>query len=149
MLKVFCGGLFSGNFRIPELGPKMGKPLPHDLLRILFEGEPLRSPKGLYLASGKSGIVETDHRILKASVLYSTIGLEAIVGLRVWMFGLEFGLMAFGVSFTNPPKVFEYAACRPAGFVAEGNNVRIQFAWRDGPGSAEAVFTYLGERPNS
>jgi hypothetical protein len=146
LLKLFCGGLFSGCIRIPEFGPRDRKPPPTELTRVLFGKEKLLPYKGLYLHGGSPDKpIYTDGDVFKTSALHIS-GLEVLVGVRVWLFGFQFDLVAAGVSF-GMPTAMKDASYRPAGFSCAKSNVLIEFGWRDGPRSPVVVFDYLGERP--
>jgi hypothetical protein len=146
LLKLFCGGLFSGNIRIPEFGPRVGKPPPTELTQVLFGMEKFRPYKGLYLhGESPDKPINTDGNVFKTSALHIS-GIEVLVGVRVWLFGFQFDLVAFGVSF-GLPRAMRDASYRPAGLSSVSSNIQINFEWRDGPQSPIVVFDYLGERP--
>jgi hypothetical protein len=146
LLKLFCGGLFSGNIRIPEFGRREGKPPPTELARVLFGMDKFRPYKGLYLQGGSpEKPIITDGDVLKTSALHIS-GFEVLVGVRVWLFGFRFDLVAAGVSFGMPTAIKD-ASYRPAGLSSASSNVLIEFEWRDRPQSPLVVFDYLGECP--
>lgn len=148
LLKLFCGGLFSGNIRVPEFGSREGKPPPTDQTRVLFGKEKFRLYKGLYLHGGSpEKPINTDEDVLKTAELHIS-GFEVLVGVRVWLFGFQFDLVAAGVSF-GMPMAMKHASYRPAGLSSAGSNVLIEFEWRDGPQSAVLVFDDLGEMPGT
>lgn len=148
LLKLFCGSVFSGTIRFPEFGDRKGKSIPFDVLRILYGKDKFRLHKGVYLhrANPEKPIL-TDGRVLKTSALHYC-GFEVLVGVRVWLFGFQFDLVAFGVAFGMPTALKE-TSYRPAAISSPASNVRIEFTWADGPQSEEVVFEYLGERPAS
>ena len=146
LLKLFCGGLFSGNIRIPEFGRREGKLPPTELTWVLFGKEKFRPYKGLYLHGGSpEKPIYTDVDVLKTASLHIS-GVEVLIGMQVWLFGFQFDLVAAGVSF-GMPKAIKDASYRPAGLSSTSSNVLIEFEWRDGPQSPMVMFDYLGERP--
>lgn len=148
LLKLFCGSVFSGNIQFPEFGDRKGKTIPSDVTRVLYGTDKFRPYKGVYLhgASPEKPIL-TDAIVLKTSALHYS-GCEVLVGVRVWLFGFQFDLAAFGVSFGIPMALRE-TSYRPAAISSPSSNVRIEFSWADGPQSEEVVFEYLGERSAS
>jgi hypothetical protein len=148
LLKLFCGSVFSGNIRFPDFGDRKGKSIPSDVTRVLYGKDNFRPYKGVYL-HGASPVkpILTDGIVLKTSALHYS-GVEVLVGVRVWLFGFQFDLVAFGVSFGMPAALKE-TSYRPAAILSPASNVRIEFTWADGPRSEDVVFEFLGERPAS
>ena len=58
----------------------------------------------------------------------------SIHGLRFWLFGFEFTLLAPGPE-PRAVDALHGQAYRPAALMVEGSGVCIRFAWNDGPGS--------------
>ena len=82
-------------------------------------------------------------RVRPATAALHISGIEILVGVRVWLCGFQFDLVAAGVLFGMPMAMKE-ASYRPAGLSSASSNVLIEFEWRNGPQSPAVVFEYLG-----
>ena len=141
LLKVLCGGLFSGNLRPPS-GSMKGICPPLDWLKILFEGASFPEKQGLYyIPAAPNEIIVADHDILEFTAFFSE-DLKTVCGIRSWFFGIEFDLLLVNL----PPGVrtsFDGALYRPSGLRVDGSNARIEFTWTDGPGDREIVLRHI------
>lgn len=96
MLKVLVGGLYCGQFPTPEGIDLKDVPPPDAWLGVLFENHTLPPRCGLYVIHGEDGEqFPMDHKVLKFAVVPGrdvATGNVAIIGLRMWVFGIDFFL---------------------------------------------------------
>jgi hypothetical protein len=130
MLKILCGGLFSGNFLArPGESMKSMAP-PRAWLEILFCGARFTARQGLYWVPAKGdGVMTADPMVLKLSPLLADDD-STVLGLRTWFFGFEFTLLAAPLT-PGVRTEFEAEWYRPAGLIEASGGVRIRFDWRD------------------
>jgi hypothetical protein len=141
MLKILCGGLFSGIMTVPE-GTMKGVCPPLDLLKILFQNAQFPDGQGLYFRAGTPGeAFSTDPAVLKLVVSYDK---NVVTGLRMWVFNFEFHLVLVHLPPTLPP-MLEHAHYRPIGLVVDGSANDIRFTWRSGGGN-EIRVGWVGKR---
>jgi hypothetical protein len=139
MLKMLCGGLFSGNVLVPPEDNMRRVYPPDEWARIIFRNEELPPLQGLYLMLTGPGAAGNPNQIrLRVTPLLSQ-GDEFVLGVRVWMFDIEFLLMAMPPR-TDVPTVLDGGVYRPAGLIAHGGNTRIEVSWRHGPAAAAVEF---------
>jgi hypothetical protein len=140
VLKSFCGGLFSGAFRVsPTETMKSVRP-PTEWLHILFAGADFPPGQGLYYMPKKTGeTVTADQFVLRFEPIGSRDG-EVIGGLRVWFLGFEFALLMGNIP-PGVPTMFDGAMYRPAGLRAVESGTRVRLDWKRGSRSDEAVFS--------
>jgi hypothetical protein len=144
MLKVFFGGLYSGNFLIAPAENMKSECPPLDLLGVLFKGAPFPHNQGLYWMPPKQGAkLTTDPQILRVAPLLAQGGQE-VGGLCVWLFGFEFCLLTAGIA-PGVSTAFDDAVYRPAGMRAIGSNATITFDWQGGAQSPEVELRH--EKP--
>jgi len=139
LLKALCGGLYAGLFPVPEVARIKKVEPPLGWLRILYQRETFPPGFGLYFAQASKDITADKTIIQWAPLLLGTEEYLTIHGLRFWLFGFEFTLLAPGPE----PKAIESMReqmYRPASLTVQGASVRIQFAWRDGPKNRGIVF---------
>jgi hypothetical protein len=131
LLKVLCGGLFSGNLGTATASLKGVHP-PLEWLRILYERAALPERQGLYyIPAAPNEIIVADHDILDFTAFF-TEDFKMVCGLRAWFFGIEFDLLMVNL-LPGIRTSFDDALHRPSGFRVEGSSARIEFAWKDGP----------------
>ena len=136
LLKALCGGLYAGLFPVEEVSRMKGVEPPLGWLETLYREESFPPGHGLYWA--RSGFT-ADNVIVKWSpLLLATEDYVSIHGLRFWLFGFEFTLLAPGPE-PRAVDALDGQACRPAALTVEGSGVCIRFAWKDGPGSEGIV----------
>jgi hypothetical protein len=133
-LKALCGGLYAGLFPVEETSRMKGIEPPLGWLETIYAREAFREGHGLYMAPCA---FHTERAIVKWSpLLLGTEDYISIHGLRFWLFGFEFALLAPGPE----PRAVESLKdqmYRPNGVTIDGSGTRIAFAWDDGPGSRE------------
>jgi hypothetical protein len=137
MLKMLCGGLFSGNF---GRGVEGVYP-PREWLEILFRNAKMPLGHGLYVRAGTTpGVVfATDPAILKVEVVDSPTN---VIGFRMLVFNFEFVLVLAGLP-PQRPQMLEYTQYRPRGIVVQGSNKRIRFCWQEAAGN-ELIVKWVG-----
>jgi hypothetical protein len=138
LLKALCGGLYSGMFPVEEAKRLKDVEPPLGWLDILYLNEPFPDGYGLYCCvRGLGKVLIADRTIIKwAPLLLGTEDCIAIRGLRFWLFGFEFALLAPGPE----PRAVEALgalAYRPSGVMIDGAGKPIGFAWGSGAGSGE------------
>jgi hypothetical protein len=133
-LKALCGGLYAGLFPVEETARMKGIEPPLGWLETIYGDEAFPEGYGLYMVPCA---FHTDRVIVKwAPLLLATEGYVSIHGMRFWLFGFEFTLLAPGPE----PRAVESLtdqSYRPNGVTIDGSGTRIAFAWDDGPGSRE------------
>jgi hypothetical protein len=117
MLKALCGGVYGAAFKLPNDDTLKGQPLPDDWLRILFQNDPFPPRFGLYIYHGDEGEqFPMDNHVLKSHVLIGNAVEEvkqAVMGLRMWFFGIEFLLCV--AKMPNPlPGRMQHTIHRPS-----------------------------------
>jgi hypothetical protein len=115
MLETLVGGLYCGQFPTPEGINSKDECPPTEILRILFESDPFPTSCGLYLCHGKDGAeFLMDHEVLKLAVLPGFVnGNLHILGLQMWVFGIEFFLSTFPLTPMPEHLQSERATYRP------------------------------------
>jgi hypothetical protein len=137
LLKVMCGGLFGGNLKHTAVTMK-GQYPPTEWLKILFEGASFPTRHGLYyVPAAPDRIIVADRDILHFSPFF-TEDLKTVCGIRSWFFGIEFDLLVANLQ-PGVRTFFDDALYRSAGLRVVGSNARIEFSWKEGPGSREIV----------
>jgi hypothetical protein len=133
-LKALCGGLYAGLFPVEETARMKGIEPPLGWLEIIYGDVAFPEGFGLYMVPCA---FHTERMIVKwAPLLLETEEYVSIHGLRFWLFGFEFTLLAPGPE----PRAVESLkdqSYRPTGVTIDGSGTRIAFAWDDGPGSRE------------
>ncbi len=140
LLKVLCGGIYSGIFPVEEIGVFKDVEPPMDWLHILYRRMAFPERHGLYWESpGLGEVLTTDRSIVRwTPLILEGEDLISVHGLQLTLFGFRFTLLATG---PEPNAILSLAgqAYRPAGLVAEGSGARIEFSWESGPGSGEIL----------
>lgn len=144
MLKVVCGGLYGGTMRADGGFELKGVEPPLDWLQTVYGQQPFPDGFGIYCLSPQGDEVFTiDRSIVKLMpLLLDTEEQTAVHGLRLWMFGFRFTLLATG----GQPRAIEAMAgqsYRPNGFTIDGSRTRVNFAWASGPGSGEIGLRFV------
>jgi hypothetical protein len=126
MLKTLLGTLYGG--AIPVLpGMEFEEQLPPvELLRVIFDNQPIPVGQGLFLNAGRLGEAFTaDHNVLQLSIAPSRDG--RVIGLRVRMFGIMFSLIL--MNFTDGlPEELREGTYRPSNITIEpGGSVPIEW----------------------
>ena len=142
MLKMTCGGLYGGTMGADGFQAKDVEP-PLDWLET-FYGQPFPDGFGLYCQAPVGDELFTiDRSIVKLTPLeVDTRGQTDIHGLRLWLFGFRFTLLATG----GQPRATDAMAgqsYRPNGCVLDGSGTRVNFAWDSGPGSKEVAMQIM------
>lgn len=140
LLKALCGGVYSRIFPVEEIARFKDVEPPFDWLEILYRQKLFPDGHGLYCAMpGPGKALTADRTIIKwAPLMLEGEELISVHGLRFWLFGFEFTLLARGPE----PKAVDALrrqAYRPNGFTVMGPGVRIRFVWKTGPGSTGIV----------
>jgi hypothetical protein len=144
ILKSFCGGLYSGAFRVSPTETMKGTCPPPEWLQILFNGAEFPDGQGLYYMPRKLGeTVTADQYVLRFEPFGSRDTAE-IGGLRVWFLGFEFALL-MGRLMPGVPTLFDGALYRPAGLRAVGSGTGIRLDWKGGSRSEESVFMLVND----
>jgi hypothetical protein len=138
LLKALCGCLYAGLFPVEECDRMKDVEPPLGWLETLYRGEPFPPGHGLYWKPPASGEpITADRTIVKCSpLLLVTEDYVSIHGLRFWLFGFEFTLLAPGPE-ERAVEALGRQAYRPAGLTIDGTRTRVSFAWKDGAGSRE------------
>lgn len=146
MLKTLCGAVYSGKFRLLDGVSKIGVCPPVDWLKVLFANAALNKPLGLYyINQANDEMILSDQNVLMFMPLMLNNPHE-IVGLRVWLFGFEFALLAEPLP-RNIVTMFDHADYRPGGLRLEGSNNFIVFDWKNGSGSPAINFRSHAAKP--
>ena len=91
----------------------------------------------------------TDNVVVKwAPLLLGTEEYVSIHGLRFWLFGFEFTLLAPGPE-RRAIDALAGQAYRPNGVTIDGTGTRINFAWESGPGSGEIGLQLVQSFPST
>jgi hypothetical protein len=126
MLKMLCGGLYSGTMPVPG-GSMKGVCPPVEWLNILFRDTALSPGQGFYLRAGTPGeLFSTEPAILKMAVVVDKD--NVVIGFRMWVFNFEYLLVLASVPTPLPPAL-EHAHYRPTGLVVDGSPKSIHFGW--------------------
>jgi hypothetical protein len=142
MLKILCGGLYSGAFPLVE-GTLKGVLPPDNWLNILYHNHPFPKRHGLWVRYGPPrATFETSPEMLRSMVFQAVD--ETIIGIRIWMLDIEFVLLLANVP--SPCPGLEHAFFRPSGIRIEGVNKDIAFNWGDSKSHEEVVFKWVGRR---
>ena len=138
MLKVVCGGLYGGTMRADDGTELKDVEPPLDWLQTLYEGKAFPDGFGLYCDPPKGeDVITVDRSIVKWSPLILHTEEQTVVhGLRLWLFGFRFTLLATGPQ-QRAVEAMAGQSYRPNGCVLDGSGTHVNFAWADGPGSAE------------
>ena len=140
MLKILCGGLYSGAYPLMGGGQK-GVPLPDNLLSILYRNQPFPDGHGLWVVYGPAGeTFETRPEMIRAMVIQADD--DTVIGLRIWLLDVEFNLVLADVP--SPCPALEHALYRPSGITIEGINKRLEFTWGEHRERKEVRFRWLG-----
>lgn len=129
MLKVLCGGLFSGEYPVLSLGLKpvrgqrfRGQPPPLAWLQILFDGGSFPRRQGLYVGMwGRPAEEGPGSGELRVQIDTHAVNSD-VIGIQMWYFGFPFGLILADRS-GDSPTWFSEARYRPArikAFAKEG-----------------------------
>ncbi len=144
MLKMLCGGLYSGTMPVPG-GSMKGVCPPVEWLNVLFRGADLPAGQGLFLRAGTPGeVFSTEPAILKMAVVVDKDNI--IIGFRMWVFNFEYTLVLADLPPTPPP-MLHHAHYRPAGLVVEGSARSLHFEWGRPSGSKEVRVVWVGPSP--
>jgi hypothetical protein len=139
LLKVMCGGLFSGNLRHSSFSMK-GQLPPLQWLKTLFDGAAFPARHGLYYMP-KVDLIVANHDVLDFSPFFSE-DLKTVCGIRSWFFGIEFDLLFASIQ-PGVRTSFYNSLYRPAGLRVKGSDARIEFTWNGGPGGQEILLERL------
>jgi hypothetical protein len=141
MLKMLCGGLYSGTMLVPG-GSMKGVCPPLEWLNVLFRGATVPPGQGLYLRAGTPGeVFSTEPAILKMAAVVDKDNI--VIGFRMWVFNFEYLLVLAHLPPTLPP-MLDHAHYRPAGLVVEGTAKDIRFEWGQPSGSKELRVAWVG-----
>jgi hypothetical protein len=141
MLKILCGGLYSGTMPMPE-GSMKGVCPPVVWLNVLFRGADLPPGQGLYFRAGTPGeVFSTEPAILKMAVVVDND--NVVIGFRMWVFNFEYLLVLAHLPPTLPP-MLDHSHYRPAGLVVDGSAKSISFEWGQPSGSREVRVAWVG-----
>lgn len=106
MLKTLCCGLYCGVFPAADDGALREVAPPVEWLETLFSGRPLPSGQGLFVFHGDAATrFLVDHHVLRVQVMSGksfdvnggSVDVSAVIGLRMWVFGIEFRFFAANV----------------------------------------------------
>jgi hypothetical protein len=141
MLKTLCGGLFTGNFRVPPPGNSLKAQLPpREWIEVLWKGRELPATCGLYLFLGPAGTMFEGNRLgLQFLPLFDQD--NYVAGLRMWLFGFQF-ILSMVANATGPD--FDESLYRPTGVAIIGSNKKLRLHWESGPRSGDAHFAWAG-----
>jgi hypothetical protein len=140
MLKMLCGGLYSGTMPVPG-GSMKGMCPPLEWLNVLFRGAALPPGQGLYLRAGTPNeVFSTEPAILKMAVVVDKD--NVVIGFRMWVFNFEYQLVLADLPPTLPP-LLEHAHYRPTGLVIDGSAKSIRFEWGQTSGSKEVRVAWV------
>ncbi len=144
MLKAVCGGLYGGTMRAGDRFELKGVEPPLVWLETLYRGKAFPKGFGLYSQSPQGDEAFTvDRSVVKLMPLVlDTEEQTDVHGLRLWLFGFRFTLLATG----GQPRAVEAMAgqsYRPNGFTIDESGTRVNFAWNGGPGSGEVGMRFL------
>src|SRR5262249_40314032 len=118
MLKMLCGGLYSGTMQVPG-GSMKGVCPPVEGLNVLVRDAALPSGEGVYLRAGTPGeVFSTEPAILKMAVVVDKD--NVVIGFRMWVFNFEYLLVLAHLPPKLPP-MLAHAHYRPAGLVIDGS----------------------------
>ncbi len=141
LLKALCGGLYAGLFPEPEVSRMKDVEPPLDWLETIYRNEPFPKGHGLYWAPGP---FTADNTIIKWGPLLLANGdYLSIHGLRFWLFGFEFTLLAPGPE-PRAVEALRGQIYRPSSLTIAGSGTRIRLTWTEGPASAGIT---LGVKP--
>jgi hypothetical protein len=141
MLKVLCGGLYSGTMPVPG-GSMKGVCPPVEWLNVLFRGADLPAGQGLFLRAGTPGeVFSTEPAILKMAAVVDKD--NSIIGFRMWFFNFEYTLVLADLPPTPPP-MLHHACYRPSGLVVDGFAKKIRFEWSQPSGTKEVRVAWVG-----
>ena len=140
MLKMLCGGLYSGTMQVRGGSMKDVCP-PGEWLNVLFRGAALPPGQGLYLRAGTPGeVFSTEPAILKMAVVVDKD--NVVIGFRMWVFNFEYQLVLAELPPTLPP-MLAHAHYRPVRLVIDGSAKSIRFEWRQPSGSREVRVAWV------
>jgi hypothetical protein len=143
MLKILCGGLYSGNISLPR-GSLKGVCPPQEWLNILFREGLFPAGQGLYLQAGTPGVVfSTEPAVLKMAAVIDKD--DAVIGLQMWVFNFEYLLVLASLPTPLPPAL-EHAYYRPTGLIVDGSRKSIRFAWEHRTGGDEVRVRWVGHK---
>ena len=132
LLKALCGGLYSGIFPVEEVRWAKDAAPPLEWLEILYRGKEFPEGFGLYFTSPE---VAPDATIIKwAPLMLQTPGLITPHGLRFWLFGMHFTLLAPGPE-RRAIEALDGQRYRPEGITIAGCRTCVDLRWKTGPRS--------------
>jgi hypothetical protein len=136
LLKALCGGLYAGLFPVEACGQLKDVEPPLGWLEVLYFKEPFPEGYGLYWKwTGEP--FQADRIIVKwAPLMLGSGDYVSIHGLRFWLFGFEFTLLAPGPE-ERAVESLAGQAYRPTAVTLDSPGIKISFAWDSGPGSPE------------
>jgi hypothetical protein len=131
LLKTLSGCIASGNMlnQRNERLPKWRPPL--QWLEILFHGQQMPDGCGLYLPNKNPGKgVEVTRSLLKLAPVFAS-DCTTLLGMGIWLFGIEFLLGMDRTVGDTPDRLLDGATYRPAGilFHCPGCQKRLLFDW--------------------
>ena len=144
MLKVVCGGLYSGMISADGGTELKDAEPPIDWLDIIYRGKPFPEGFGLYSMEPQGDtVIKVDQSICNYGplILQNERG-KIVHGLMLQLFGFRFNLLATG---PQPRAVdgMSGQSYRPNGCVLDGAGTRVSFAWDSGPGSTEVGMRFV------